>query len=76
MIVSKRGFAMNYRVEHNFTGYYAGWYLLENYSDVNKAMHRARNFTLDNGGYVSVIDSNGIVVYGSNKQDLLRFKGK
>lgn len=48
------------------------WYQLESYSDREKALHRARNYGLDNGGYVCVKDENGRVIFGTDPNDLNR----
>jgi len=48
------------------------WYQLEAYADLNKALHRARNYALDNGGYVCVKDVAGTIVYGTDPAALDR----
>lgn len=48
------------------------WYQLEAYSDLNKALHRARNYALDNGGYVCVKAPDGTIVYGTDPAALDR----
>jgi hypothetical protein len=42
------------------------WYQLEAYSDREKALHRARNYALDHGGYVCVKDATNTTIYGTD----------
>ena len=42
------------------------WHQLEAYGNASQAMHRARQYALDNGGYVCVKDSAGTVIYGTD----------
>jgi hypothetical protein len=48
------------------------WHVLETYSDLQKAIHRARTFALDQGGYVCVKDETGKTVYGTDPDALDR----
>jgi hypothetical protein len=58
---------MVYSVQHTLqTGPRPFWYQLEAYSDRDKALHRARNYALDNGGYVCVKDATGAVIFGTD----------
>jgi hypothetical protein len=64
---------MAYSVQHaQCKGARPYWYQLEAYSDREKAMHRARNYALDNGGYVCVKDASGKTIWGSDPGDLER----
>jgi hypothetical protein len=42
------------------------WYQLEAYDDREKALHRARNYALDNGGYICVKDATNTTIYGTD----------
>lgn len=48
------------------------WYQLEFARDFDRACRRARQYALDNGGYVCVKDRSGEVVFGTNPIDLQR----
>ena len=64
---------MAYSVQHtqqNIARPY--WYQLEAYNDPDKAIHRARNYALDHGGYVCVKDHTGKVVFGTDPVQLDR----
>lgn len=62
---------MAYTVQHaKIGGEQPHWYQLEAYSDFDKALHRARNYALDHGGYICVKDATGQVVYGADPAQL------
>lgn len=48
------------------------WYHLEYAKDLESATRRARNYTLDHGGYVCVKNHDGKVVYGTDPIELDR----
>jgi hypothetical protein len=64
---------MAFSVQHTKVGIPCPyWYQLEAFSDREKALHRARNYALDNGGYVCVKDATGRVVFGTDPAALER----
>lgn len=66
---------MAYAVHHTQVGSAKPhWYLLERWDEGHReqALRRARNYTLDHGGYVYVADHDGNIVYGTNPVDLDR----
>lgn len=64
---------MSYSVQHaKIGGDRPYWYQLEAYANQRAAMHRARNYALNNGGYVCVKDATGRVVYGTDPVQLER----
>ena len=47
------------------------WYQIETYSDLQKSLHRARDYALNNGGYVCV-KADGKVIFGTDPLELDR----
>ncbi len=66
---------MAYSVSHTkIEGERPCWYLLERWDEAHReqAMHRARNYALDHGGYVCVTDNDGNTIFGTDPAQLDR----
>ena len=58
---------MAYTIQHTaITGDAPFWYHLECAKDLDGAARRARQYALDNGGYVCVKDATGKTVFGTD----------
>ena len=62
----------SYTIQHTAIGNSPFWYHLECAADFERACRRARQYALDNGGYVCVKDQNGFTVFGTDPLDLDR----
>ena len=63
----------NYTIQHTaISGSRPFWYHLECAKDLEPACRRARQYALDNGGYVCVQDQAGKTVFGTNPVQLDR----
>jgi len=64
---------MAYTIQHtSATGNAPFWYHLECAKDLDGATRRARQYGLDNGGYICVKDASGVTVFGTDPVELDR----
>ena len=63
--------ATSFSVQQTAIGTRPYWYHLETYGDRERALHRARNYALDHGGYVCV-KADGEVIFGTDPAGLDR----
>jgi hypothetical protein len=64
---------MSYRIQHAASGDLTSWHYFGYAKDLESAVHRARQYALDNGGYVCVTDATGTVVFGTDPAELARY---
>lgn len=61
-----------YTVQHTRIGDFPHWYHLDCHGELQPAIRRARNYALDQGGYVCVKDEKGATVFGTDPIQLDR----